>query len=67
MKRVFVKKEVDTKITLDKLDQFVYGNNCFNIVQENAGVKSTLRISTVEAENFVQTLYDNGYTELLNE
>lgn len=67
MKRVFVKKDADTKIVLDKLDEMLYGNKCFNVIQESAGVSSSLRLNTTEADNFVQTLYESGFTELLNE
>ena len=67
MKRVFVKKEADTKIVLDKLDEMLYGNKCFNVIQESGGVSSSLRLNDVEANNFVQTLYDNGFVEMLNE
>lgn len=67
MKRVFVKKDSDTKIVVDKLDEMLYGNKCFNVLQESAGISSSLRLSTVEADNFVQTLYDSGFMEMLNE
>jgi len=67
MKRVFVKKEAETKIVLDKLDEMLYGNKCFNVVQESASGTSSLRLNDVEADNFVQTLYDSGFVEMLNE